>query len=94
MGKAENLIGRRVRVRRGTKVNLARASEGYHDYAIWIAGNVPIGSTGTLVELPDSGHMVQVKWDHDQEPKPGYVFGVTSISNELEEIFDGQTETT
>ena len=86
MNRYDKLIGKRVRVHRGTTRNFSRLSEGFHLDAKWIAGDVPVGSTGTIVK----GHLAipEIAWDHGQEPKEGYVFGVSSIRCELEEITD------
>lgn len=84
--KVKALIGKRVRVKRGSGGWGTFCNE---ESAMWCAGNVPVGSTGTIVEDPDRDHMVQIVWDHGQKPKPGYTFGLDRISHELEEIVDG-----
>lgn len=84
--KNTNLIGRRVKVVRGTIKVMGRPSNGYHDCVIWIAGDVPIGSTGRIVDYPESSVLLQIEWDHDQKPKEGYIFGLTMIDDTLELI--------
>lgn len=90
--RVKALIGKRVRVARGTIVEYDRPAKGYHDTAMWCAGHVPVGSTGTIVDMPDSVCLVQIIWDHGQVPyKEGYAFGLSRIGGELEEI-EGEPE--
>ena len=83
----KSLVGKRVKVIRGTRdencldrngcYKQATATSKRFDYSMWIAGNVPVGSTGTIVESPETtGDLCKIIWDHGQEPKDGYVFGV------------------
>ena len=79
MSDVSHLIGKRVRV--------TRATIGVDDNcAWWCAGHVPVGSTGTIIEIPGNKRMGQIKWDHGQQPKTGYVFGIDEIGYELEEV--------
>ena len=84
--RVKALIGKRVRVARGTRVDMRRVSDGYHPWMIWCAGNVPVGSEGTIVDDPNSPCLVQVEWDSGQKPAKGYTFGLSSIGYGLEEI--------
>ena len=72
------LVGKRVRVH--------RATHGL-EHALWNAGAVAVGSTGTIVDAP-VGVVAQIKWDHGQKPVTGYFFGVSTLDHELEEITD------
>jgi len=77
--KAE--IGMRVKIARGT----SNGEDGALQHAIWIAGEVPAGSTGTVVAGSLDGTL-QIVWDHGPEPKAGYEFGVGRLAFEVEEI--------
>jgi len=82
-------IGSRVKVVRGTPKTIGWSTKTeYFDHVKWIAGNVPVGSTGTIVEIPDNNVIVQIVWDHGQEPIKGYVFGVMNLGQSLELIED------
>ena len=84
-----DLIGSRVKVVRGTPKTIGWPTKTeYFDHVKWIAGNVPVGSTGTIVEVPNNNVIVQIVWDHDQLPKSGYVFGVVNFGQTLELIED------
>lgn len=91
--RTKALVGKRVRVKRGTIKEFDRPAKGYHETAMWCAGHVPVGSTGTIVDFPTSPCLVQIIWDHGQRPyKSDYVFGLSRIAGELEEI-EGEPET-
>jgi len=88
--KVKALIGKRVKIVRGTPTgHRTPGAPAYYDVSMWCAGDVPVGSTGTIVDAP-SKCLVQVEWDHGQKPKEGYFFGLSAIRPEhgMEEITD------
>lgn len=69
-------IGKRVKVIKQTDrcINIVG-----QPVALWCAGRVPVGSTGTIVVYSDT--MDQIVWDHGQKPKDGYIFGFVSFKH-------------
>lgn len=60
--------------------------DGKHsDCGHWIAGNIPVGSTGTVKLVRDVYPQYRgnengpycIVWDHNPEPKAGYYWGYT-----------------
>jgi hypothetical protein len=69
-----NLEGKRVRLRVGDKDYKTQTETGIGQ---WIAGDVPIGTVGTI--RPFSLYLMQIVWD-GITPKEGYVFGVNDAT--------------
>ena len=71
-------VGMRIKLIRGMPKYIRKPDECY-DYMGWIAGNVPVGSVGTIYkEKPMGAHNYQslaIHWD-GIEPKPNYYFGL------------------
>lgn len=89
--KVKALVGKRIKIVRGTPTgHRTPGAPAYYDVSMWCAGDVPVGSTGTIVDLPGSTCLCQIEWDHGQKPKPGYAFGISAIRPEhgFEEIHD------
>lgn len=87
--KVKPVVGMRVRVFQGER-NWNGPGK-HHINAVWIAGEVPVGTEGTIyVEKIDGNEkrpMFAVKFD-GIEPKPGYFFGMSddNISGSLQVI--------
>ena len=89
----KNIIGKRVIVAKGTRLDRCIDGNGHYkpeneqttrsEFQMWIAGDVPVGSTGTVIE---GEYMPQIKWDDNRQPKEGYTFGITSLDDSIREI--------
>lgn len=78
-------IGMRVKLIRGTVKGPYRhrgENQEYYDYGMWCGGNVPVGSTGTVVRKrvfpenhPNNSTMLAIDFD-GIKPKGDYFFGI------------------
>jgi hypothetical protein len=69
--------GMRIRLRRGEIRDARRpmTPDNLEPYGLWIAGEVPVGTVGTVYRPRDKSGNWAVRWD-GIEPKPGYYFAL------------------
>lgn len=70
--KLQEMVGRRVRLLTGDEDSFGRTDKG-----LWIAGDVPVGTIGTI--QPFTRYLMQIVWD-GITPKTDYVFGATDAT--------------
>ena len=75
----------------GQKVKLVQGEQNYYgknrhsDHGEWIAGKIPVGSTGTIALVKDKYPEFRgdengphcIIWDHNPTPKKGYYWAIT-----------------
>ena len=79
------VVGMRIRLIKGM-------DNGKLPYMGWLAGNVPVGTYGTVYEIPPHklyphNHTFAVKWDGIEPENDGY-FGLGYVDPEYYEIID------
>lgn len=80
------LVGRRVEVRKGDRIGPHLDSKGkplsdedhkgeYEDHLTWFAGQVPVGTRGTVISMHGNTHLAIISWD-GIDPMHGVIFGL------------------
>lgn len=76
----------------GMRIKLIRGEQNYYgqgkhsEFGEWIAGQIPVGSTGTVQIQNDKHKPLCIIWDHNPTPKAGYYWGIYTINDSFEII--------
>ena len=91
--KVNKIIGKRCIVTKGTRLGRSINRNGQYisdddydgDYSsvqMWIAGDILIGTIGTIVYYSHS--MCQIIWDDKRSPKDGYSWCIDQFNNSIQ----------
>jgi hypothetical protein len=84
MEKIKTEIGMKVKLIKGTDESLDRSKPGPCTHGLWCAGRIPVGTIGTVFQIPQEPHQIYMKhppryaidFGAEFTPRTGWHYGV------------------